>query len=94
MRVAMLWCIPLLVNAAVSLILAARVRHVGQLSALFVLLPIFWLLLLSENKMLVWATSTSLNSLAGVTFLSALILGGVMIANAWYLKRGGFLRGA
>ncbi|MCL6458699.1 MAG: hypothetical protein K6T85_11895 [Gorillibacterium sp.] len=93
-RVALLWCIPLLVNAAVSLILAARIRHVGQLSVLLALLPIIWLVLLSEEKMLLWATSTSLSGLASVVILLALVLSGVTMANERYWKRGGFLHGA
>ncbi|MBP1994478.1 hypothetical protein [Paenibacillus eucommiae] len=93
-RVALLWCIPTLVNAAIALILSARIRSVGQLASVLVLLPVFWLILLSGEPIAVWTASVELFWLWGLAIAAAVLLGGAMLMNGKYLKKGGFLLGA
>lgn len=93
-RVALLWCIPILINAAVALVLTARIRNIGQLVIGLFFLPVFWMILLSGESAAAWTASIELFWLWGIAFIAMVALCGTMISNARYLKRGGFLNGA
>ncbi|MNI54883.1 hypothetical protein D3C73_1098030 [compost metagenome] len=93
-RVALLWCIPTLMNTAIALVLSARIRNFGQLAIALVLLPIFWLFLLSGESIAVWTATIDLFWLSGLAVLAFAALGGAIFNNGRYLQRGGFLSGA
>lgn len=93
-RVALLWCIPTLINAAVALFLSARIRNFGQLAAVLALLPIFWLFLFSNESAVTWTDSVALVWLWGLAVMATALICGVLINNRRYLKKGGFLIGA
>lgn len=94
MRVALLWCIPTLMNAAIALMLSARIRSFGQLATVLVLLPIFWLILFSSESAITWTASIDLIRLSMLAILTMAMLVGTIIMNGRYLKRGGFLSGS
>lgn len=93
-RVALLWCIPTLSNAAIALVLSARIRSFGQLATALVLLPFFWLILLSGESVVTWTASIELFWLSGLAAFAMMLLVGAIIMNGRYLKSGGFLSGA
>jgi hypothetical protein len=93
-RVALLWCIPTLINTAIALALSARIRNFGQLATVLVLLPIFWLILFSGKPAAAWTASIELFWLWGFAIFAMAVLSGTVIINGRYLKRGGFLSGA
>ncbi|WP_409340472.1 hypothetical protein [Paenibacillus sp. MBLB4367] len=94
LRLALLWSIPTLLNTAAALSLAARIRNFGQLAAMLVLLPVCWLVLLTNQSVINWTVSIDIVRLGGLAALAALLLGGSLIINGSYLKKGGFLHGA
>ncbi|WP_040949824.1 hypothetical protein [Gorillibacterium massiliense] len=94
LRVALLWCIPLFVNAGAALFAATRIRSFGQLAVMLALLPVFWLILLSMNVVIAWAASVGLVWLWGLAGAGALVLGGALAMNSRDITRGGVLLGA
>jgi hypothetical protein len=94
LRLALLWSIPTLLNTAAALSIAARIRNFGQLAAMLILLPVFWLILLANQPVINWTASIDILRLGGLATLAALLLGGSLVINGSYLKKGGFLHGA
>lgn len=93
-RTTLLWCIPILINGAVALVLSARIRNFRHLTTMLTMLPVFWMLLFSGEVVVNWTTSVQLLGLMGLTVLSAGIFTIAMIFQSRVLRRGGFLIGA
>lgn len=94
LRMTLLWCIPILINASVALILSARIRNFIQLTTVLSMLPVFWMILFSEEFTVRWTMSVELLWLMGIAVLSLVIFGLAMSFQSRVLRRGGFLIGA
>lgn len=94
MRVVLLWCIPMLVNTAIALVLAARIREFGQLVAALVLLPVMWLILSSSKPIYLWLSSVEMYWLAISALAALLLMGAAIRVSGRDLQKGGVLIGA
>lgn len=94
LRMTLLWCIPIQINAAVALILSVRIRNFIPLTTVLSMLPVSWLVLFSEDFTVRWAMSVDVFWLMGVAVLVALIFTLAMNYQSRILRRGGFLIGA
>lgn len=91
LRMTLLWSIPILINAAVALIVSARLRNFIHLTTVLSMLPVFWMILLSGDFAEKWTMSVEVVWLMGLAVLSVLIFTLAMSFQARVLRRGGFL---
>ncbi|MEK4999168.1 MULTISPECIES: hypothetical protein [Paenibacillus] len=94
LRMTLLWCIPILNNAAVALVLSTLIRNFRQLTTVLFMLPLFWMILFSGEFAVRWTMSVELFWLMGLGVLSAVVFSLAMRFQSRILSRGGFLIGA
>jgi hypothetical protein len=93
-RAALLWCIPTLLNAAIALVLSARIREFAQLVTLLMLLPVCWLVLASNGSFYKLVSSVSIQALCLHALAAAVIAAAAVMINSRDLRKGGYLVGA
>lgn len=94
LRMTLLWCIPILMNAAVASVLSTLIRNFRQLTTVLFSLPLFWMILFSGEFAVSWTTSVELFWLIGLGVLSAVLFVLAMRFQSRVLSKGGFLIGA
>lgn len=94
LRMTLLWCIPILINSAAALIVSVWVRSFIPMTALLSMLPVFWMIVFSEDFTVRWTMAVELFWLMGLAVLSAMVLILAMGYQARVWREGGYLSGA